>query len=154
MTAAARECGSCLLCCKLPYLAELNKPIDTWCKHAAPGRGCLIYAERPGSCRGFICGWLSGHVDDIWFPARCKMIIAQRVPKHSVAEQGMAVTVDPAFPNAWRREPYYVQLRAWAQTMCIEIRVGRRCIRLHADGAEEEVRYSPSDIEGPRSDEV
>jgi hypothetical protein len=27
-----RICGSCSLCCKLPYVAELNKPIDTWCR--------------------------------------------------------------------------------------------------------------------------
>jgi hypothetical protein len=48
------------------------------------------------------------------------------------------VTVDPTAPNAWRREPYYPQLLGWAQRMVVEIRVGRRCIRLNADGSEEE----------------
>src|SRR5581483_5571289 len=100
--AMTRNCGKCSLCCKLPSVSELNKPIDTWCKHAAlGGGGCLIYAERPQNCRGFICGWLSGKVDDKWFPARCKMIIMQRVPPYSVEEQGMLVTVDPDYPNAW-----------------------------------------------------
>jgi hypothetical protein len=42
----ARSCGTCSLCCKLPYVAELNKPINTWCPHARPGHGgCSIYAH-------------------------------------------------------------------------------------------------------------
>jgi hypothetical protein len=47
---STRTCGTCSLCCKLPYVSELNKPIDPWCKHASPGReggGCLIYPDRP-----------------------------------------------------------------------------------------------------------
>jgi hypothetical protein len=99
----ARRCGTCSLCCNLPFVAELNKPIDTWCLHCRPGRGgCTIYAERPQSCRGFVCGWLADEfgLGDEWFPGRCKMIIAPRVPGHSLAEQGMLVTVDPTFPNA------------------------------------------------------
>ena len=44
----ARACGNCSLCCKLLAIAELNKPIDTWCPHARPGRGgCSIYPDRP-----------------------------------------------------------------------------------------------------------
>ena len=124
----------------LPYVAELNKPIDTWCRHARPGGGCSIYRDRPTSCRGFVCGWLSDElkVGDEWFPARCKMIVTRREPRYNLAERGALVTVDPASPNAWRREPYYRQLLEWAQRMVVEIRVGRRCIRLNADGSEQE----------------
>ena len=137
----ARTCGTCSLCCKLPSVSELNKPVDTWCKHAAPGRGgCMIYADRPQNCRGFICAWLSGKIDDKWYPARCKMIITQRAPPHTVEQQGMLVTVDPAYPNAWRREPYYSQLSAWARRhIIVEIRVGPHSLRLQADGSELEV---------------
>ena len=77
-------------------------------------------------------------INDDWFPARCKMIITPRHPKHTLAERGMLVTVEPAYPNTWRREPYYSQLLAWAQKIHVEIRIGRRCIRLHADASEEE----------------
>ena len=99
-----RICGTCSLCCKLPYVAELKKPIDTWCRHARPGNGgCSIYRDRPTSCRGFICGWLSDElkVGDEWCPTHCKMIISR------AAEKGFLIIVDPAYPNAWRREPYY-----------------------------------------------
>jgi uncharacterized protein len=150
-TSKSRTCGTCSLCCKLPYIAELNKPIDTWCKHAARGGGgCLIYADRPHTCRGFVCGWLAGElaIDDDWFPARCKMIITPRSAKHSLAERGMLVTVEPAYPNTWRREPYYSQLLAWAKNILVEIRIGQRCIRLHADTSEEEVHRSKAWFEG------
>src|SRR5215472_3060306 len=118
-----RICATCSLCCKLPYVAELKKPIDTWCRHARPGHGgCLIHRDRPTSCRGFICGWLSDElkVGDEWFPTHCKMIISR------AAEKGFLIIVDPAYPNAWRREPYYGQLLALAQRNLVKIRVGRR----------------------------
>ena len=113
---AERTCGICSLCCKLPYIPELNKPIDSWCRHARPGAGgCSIYSERPASCGSFICGWLSGarEFGDEWFPARCKMIIARAV------QGGFLIIVDPSYPNAWRREPYYGQLLALAQRSAV-----------------------------------
>src|SRR4029450_9496092 len=130
-----RTCGVCSLCCKLPYVRELNKPIDTWCSHARPGHGgCSIYPDRPPTCRAFICGWLeSTKLGEEWFPARCKMFLIQ------LTEQHILVTVDPAFPTAWRREPYYSQLLAWARRMQIKIRIGLQCIELNADGTEQEV---------------
>ena len=146
-----RACGTCSLCCKLPYLAELNKPIDTWCQHCKPGKGCNIYADRPPNCRGFECGWLGGKDDNIgdeWFPARCKMILTPRVRGHSLADEGVLVTVDPAYPNAWRREPYYSELLTWAQHISVELRIGLRCIGLEADGTEREVSRSQAHIEG------
>ena len=105
----------------------------------------MIYPDRPLTCRGFVCGWLKLEVvGEEWFPARCKMIIIPRVPPH----QGMLVTVDPAYPNAWRREPYYAHLLRWAQKVRVEIRVGRRCIGLNADGTEQEVARTQTWLEG------
>ena len=142
-----KACGTCSLCCKLLRVRELNKPIDTACRHAAPDRGgCAIYSERPSSCRGFICAWLANkRLGDVWFPAHCKMIL---VAPHSTAEQGLLVTVDPAYPTSWRREPYYSQLLAWAREFPIEIRIGRRCIALSADGTEEDVTKPREWFEG------
>lgn len=59
----ARECGPCRVCCRLPDIPELDKPINTWCRHidlesgAAP---CKIYDHRPGVCRAFDCAWKQG----------------------------------------------------------------------------------------------
>jgi hypothetical protein len=33
----------------------------------------------------------------------------------------MRVTVDPDYPDAWLREPYYRQIRQWAQQKPVEI---------------------------------
>ena len=70
------------------------------------------------------------------------MIIARAV------EQGFLIIVDPAYPNAWRREPYYGQLLVLAQRSLVKIRVGRRFIRLNADGSEEQVTRTQAWIEG------
>ena len=144
-----KACGTCSLCCKLLGVRELNKPIDTACRHASPdGGGCSIYPHRPSSCRGFICAWLTNKIlGDVWFPDRCKMVLMPSGAPHS-AEQGLMVTVDPAYPTSWRREPYYSQLRAWARGFPIEIRIGRRCIALSADGTEEEVTKPREWFEG------
>ena len=157
-----KSCGSCSLCCKLLSVSELNKPIDTWCPHARPGKGgCAIYPDRPHRCRVFVCGWLQnsspllvgrrGHIgvafayDDAWYPARCKMVLFQ-------AEFGkLVVAVDPNFPNAWRHEPYYSQLRA--APLQVVIRIGRRVIELGKDGSEHETIKSQADIEGRDEEE-
>jgi hypothetical protein len=134
-----KTCGTCSLCCKLPYVAELNKPIDTWCQHCKPGKGgCTIYADRPAPCVNFTCGWLDDpNIGDEWFPARCKMVLNEK------QDGGLLVTVDPAFPNAWRREPYYSQLKA--QDVHVEIRIGCRFIDLRT---EREVVRSQAWVEG------
>jgi hypothetical protein len=64
------------------------------------------------------------------------------------AEQGFLIIVDPAHPNAWRREPYYGQLLALAQRTLVKIRVGRRFVRLNADGSEDQVTRTQAWIEG------
>ena len=74
------------------------------------------------------------------------MIIS--VPGYSAAKEGFLIIVDPAYPNAWRREPYFRQLLTLAQRNLVKIRVGRRFIRLNADGSEEEVTRTQASIEG------
>jgi hypothetical protein len=125
----ARECGACSLCCKLLSIDELAKPIDTWCQHCKPGNGgCSIYASRPATCVNFSCGWLTHpnypNFGDEWFPARAKMIVGP------MPNGGLLITVDPAYPNAWRREPYYSQLKDWSRSHPIKIRIGLRASTL------------------------
>jgi uncharacterized protein len=138
MMPTERCCGSCSLCCRLPSIAALEKPIDTWCMHCRPGNGgCSIYADRPPACRTFNCGWLEPHIwngllllTEEWFPARCHFYLTF----DDVA--GIAVHVDPDFPDAWRAEPYHSAL--WNLPAPVSIRIGRRSIWLNkATGAEE-----------------
>lgn len=51
------------MCCRLPDIPEMGKPINTWCRHydrnGAEG-GCVIYDRRPDVCREFDCAWKQG----------------------------------------------------------------------------------------------
>lgn len=50
--------NGCGLCCRVMRIQELDKPADVWCEHFKKGKGCGIYASRPGSCASFKCLWL------------------------------------------------------------------------------------------------
>ena len=45
-------------------------------------------------------------------------------PSQPVAEAGMLVSVDPTSPNAWRKEPFHTQIRTWATSFTVEVRIG------------------------------
>ena len=104
-----RSCGECSLCCKLPRIEAFDKPVGVWCAHCAPGRGgCTIYETRPDECRTFLCAWLtSPALGPEWRPNKCKMF---------VRHEGnlIAIHVDPGDPQAWRREPFFRQIKAFA----------------------------------------
>jgi uncharacterized cysteine cluster protein YcgN (CxxCxxCC family) len=110
---AGRSCGDCSLCCKLPQIDELQKPEGVWCRHCAPRRGgCMIYETRPLSCRVFHCSWLiNSDLGPEWRPLTCKMVVFLEK-----AANRLAVRVVPEYPDAWRREPYYSQLKQWSRT--------------------------------------
>ena len=54
-----RQCGECTLCCKLVPVGEMEKPAGVRCQHVRWGKGCMIYAHRPDSCRLWACAWRS-----------------------------------------------------------------------------------------------
>ena len=103
------------MCCKLPSIAVLNKPVDKWCQHCKPGAAapCTIYADRPQPCIDFECEWLR-HPDipDVWYPAESKMVL--NIGPASDKFQFMNVAVDPGSPNRWREAPYHALLRHMA----------------------------------------
>jgi hypothetical protein len=106
-----RQCGSCSLCCKLPYIEhpDFAKPSAVWCQHCKPGNGCKIYDTRPAPCRGFHCYWLAlPWLGDEWRPTTAKLVVC------SESGNCIAVHVDPSFPANWRKEPYYSQLKKWS----------------------------------------
>jgi hypothetical protein len=129
-----RECGSCSLCCKLIAIVELTKSAGKWCPHCAPGKGgCLIYQDRPPSCRDFHCGWLqSDLLGPEWKPTKSRMVISR-----DDDVDRLTIYVDPDFPTAWRKEPYYSQILNMAQNLAGEaqllIRINNRVIVLLPD---------------------
>lgn len=124
-----RACGTCMMCCKVPQIEELNKPPGVWCQHAVPGKGCGIYAERPGSCRAFYCSWMQdAALGPEWKPDRARFVVY--LQRNGV---NLQVAVDPAFPNAWTKQPYYDRLKLWArqnadQGRFVFVRIGQRMI--------------------------
>lgn len=98
------------MCCKLLGVAALDKPSGRWCDHVRRGAGCEIYADRPPACRSFQCLWTgSENLDERWRPDRAKFVLFTE-------QEGrrLNVVVDPGYPAAWRREPYYSRLKAMA----------------------------------------
>ncbi len=153
-----RACGTCSLCCKVVGVEELAKPIGAWCLHCVRGKGCAIYDARPPSCRRFHCQWLlADGLGPEWKPERAKFALLK-------SENGRHLTafVDPGFPSAWRRSPYYENLKQWAadgarnlaDLHLVNVMIGPRCTVILPDrdvdlgilGADEMIRLEPSGI--------
>lgn len=132
-----RECGTCTLCCKVAAVEEVAKPNGVWCFHCVPGKRCTIYHQRPPSCRSFYCLWmLEKGLGPEWKPERAKFALVK-------TEGGRRLTalVDPGFPSAWRRPPYYANLKQWAveatrklpDVYLVDVLIGQRCIVILPD---------------------
>ena len=103
-----RTCGTCTLCCKVLAIEELQKPAGPWCPKCNVGKGCSIYDERPAECRTFQCLFLFyPDMTEQWRPSKSKIVFA-------TDETSITAFVDPSSPLAWRREPYYSQMKRWA----------------------------------------
>jgi hypothetical protein len=106
-----RSCGTCSMCCKVfdvPWVD--NKPKGQWCKHCRPGRGCAIWDSRPERCQDYFCQWFfAPGLGDDWRPDVARFLL-----NLSSNEFWLEIVVDPAQPNAWRREPYGSYLRSVA----------------------------------------
>ena len=123
-----RACGTCMMCCKVPQIDELNKPAGVWCRHAVTGKGCNIYDSRPSPCRAFYCSWMQdAGLDAEWKPDRSKFVVY--VQRNGV---NLQVAVDPKFPNAWLKAPYDAQIKKWARDgadggQFVFVRIGPAC---------------------------
>jgi hypothetical protein len=105
---AARSCGSCTLCCRLPEIESLSKPADTWCNHCT-GEACSIYPDRPQLCRDFLCSWMTDeNLPDAWQPLTSHMLVYEQGPQ-------LTILVDPDHPQAFAAEPYSSDLDRWAE---------------------------------------
>ena len=108
--ATGRACGPCTLCCKVYDVPEAASPMGRWCGHCEPGRGCRIWETRPAQCRAFDCNWIKMNwLGEEWRPDRSKFVFTI-----DPASGNLMFQVDPGSPDAWRREPYYSQIRRWS----------------------------------------
>jgi len=104
-----RECGTCMLCCKVMAIDDIGKPPGSWCWHIKRGTGCTIYDARPGECRRYFCHWMvDANLSDEWKPDRSKFTLAVNAGGHITA------FVDPGLPGAWRQSPYFETFKRWA----------------------------------------
>lgn len=104
-----RSCADCSACCKLVAVHELSKPAQTWCDHCEIGKGCRIYPTRPDDCRTFYCGWLlDERIPDAWRPRDSKIVV-------KFEPRRIVIHVDKDRKDAWRKEPFFSQIRAWAR---------------------------------------
>ena len=108
-TVPGRECGTCLMCCKLPSVPELQKPANKWCQHAKPGTGCSIYEARPGQCRAFYCGWMQdATLGPEWKPETAKFMM------FIASDNSLTIMVDPGSPASWKDPKYYPTIKTAA----------------------------------------
>jgi hypothetical protein len=106
-----RSCGSCALCCKVFAIPPVDdKPRGIWCKHCKPGRGCGIWETRPQMCADFYCLWLrDARLGPEWKPDTAKFVMVW------ANELVLNITTDPQNPLAYRREPFFANLRDTAE---------------------------------------
>jgi hypothetical protein len=126
--APGKACGTCMMCCKLPLIQELDKPTDRWCRHAVIGKGCGIYTDRPPVCRSFHCQWIrDAQLGPEWKPEKAKFILYPDQEKKEVFN----VAVDPAYPDAWTKPPFFAAIKNWVQEGAelgryVMVRIGSR----------------------------
>jgi len=156
-----RDCNGCTLCCKVMEIPELVKPPGVWCSHCMIAKGCAIYNARPPNCRKFNCAYLlDPTLDERWKPSTAKFcIVVDR------EQRMLAALVDAQQPDAWKREPYYSQFKAWSKAALASngqmlILVGQRCIAVLPDrdvdlgvvAADEKVIVQASGAASPRAE--
>jgi hypothetical protein len=106
-----RDCDGCTLCCKVMEVQEIAKPGGQWCQHCTTGVGCGIYAARPRACSAYVCGYLTiSELGPEWKPATSRLVLPA-----TVLDGSIIIQVDPARPDAWKKQPYYAELQKWAE---------------------------------------
>ena len=129
-----RTCDGCTLCCKVMAIAALDKPQGQWCPNCAGRTGCAVYDTRPDECRTFSCSYLvDPKLDPAWEPRRSRIVLVCEAGSNRIVAH-----VDPSRPDAWRRAPYYAQLKAWGRQAVmargqVVVYVGRRAVGILPD---------------------
>jgi len=126
-----RSCAECALCCKILEIRALEKPAGQWCGFCSTRQGCDAYDTRPDTCRRFHCGYLTNaSIPDHWRPAASRMMITFANPEEG---SHIFVHVDSGRADAWKKAPYYNDLKSWARQfnprgMQIMVKIANRYI--------------------------
>lgn len=114
--AKVTPCRNCTLCCELPKIAELDKPLYHACRFKG-ATGCTIHGDpsRPEVCRAFECRYVQVNRPD----AAPQHV---RVPHPSDAgayffevagTKDFLLHVDPKRPEVWKRSSIPAYLRPY-----------------------------------------
>ena len=114
---AGRTCGDCAMCCKIPEIPVLDKPYNTWCSHCSTRTSCDIHASRPQMCRDYHCHFMLSDLPEEWRPSKSRILLSFTPGK-------MVVAVDPARPDAWRKEPYFSNITHWSSQVDVHVLIG------------------------------
>lgn len=98
-------CRTCTLCCVLPDIASLDKPMYRACGHIA-NSGCGIFGrpQRPAACVAYECAYLSARLAGS--PDRHRIphpIEAGAYFHRDPVERLYVLFVDPTKPEHWKR---------------------------------------------------
>lgn len=93
------------MCCKLMGVADLQppKPVNEWCTHCTPGKGCAIYDARPKTCREFECVWLMSQSQREPMPLSLRPDKSKVVLDVTGRGDMIHAHVAPDQPDAWQR---------------------------------------------------
>ena len=135
-----------MMCCKVPYIKEFEKPPGVWCRHAVAGKGCGIYDHRPASCAAFYCLWMQDpSFGPEWKPDKAKFVVYIQANGSN-----LQIAVDPNFPNAWTKPPFFAQIKKWAvdgaeRGEFVFVRIGGRMIAVLPDREVDMGMVAPED---------
>lgn len=108
-----KVCGECTLCCKVYEIEDFEKKPGTVCNHVRPEGGCGVWGLHPKICQEFKCLWLKhDDMNGLWRPDHAGFVL--RLEPNGTT---LAIDVDHDRPDAWRREPYYSQIKLWSEVM-------------------------------------
>jgi hypothetical protein len=140
-----RRCGECSMCCYLFQIPELKKPINKWCVHCKPGKGCRIYGTHPATCKDYQCLWLvDTDFGDEWFPPTSKIVIHYPTKDLSVLQ----FCVDPEYPDIWMTRPYFSKIErlghlAEKEKKLVVVTVGTHLVYVKGDPGRIEIIRKP-----------
>lgn len=154
MSAPSRLCGTCTACCRVFAVPEVSKPLDGWCAHCEPTKGCKIYDTRPTRCVEFQCLWLASQaqpgavLSEKLRPDRCKVVFAP-----STNPSIMTAVTLPGYPLAWMNKVVMTLIERFVKGG-IAVAVGRpnadENLLIKPDGNVRRVKLSAPDENGMR----
>lgn len=114
--AKVSPCRDCTLCCELPKIVELDKPLYVPCAYKASG-GCSIYGDpaRPHVCGAFECRYIQVNKPDA-APQHVRLPHPEDAGAYFYEVAGtkdFLLHVDPNRPEVWKHTTIPAYLRPY-----------------------------------------